>query len=189
MKWAGYCRECGAHVWLTPERGCPHGHPAASIIDPYQADLADVAIPSRGEPVSAHGAVNHQVTLPSGLVLTVALFQAFSVLAVTAGLLGIGPIAAGGGAMLGATGAYLGRQRLRHVAAGGVAWMVLAIAGTTVLLLMRRPENWDSIVRAAKIVNLSAYAGPLAVAVVDVVGLAGIGRSLTVRHRSRHGLR
>lgn len=88
--------------------------------------------------------------------------------------------------MLGATGAYLGRQRLRHVAAGGVAWMVLAIVGTSVLLLMRRPENWDSIVRAANIANLSAYAGPLAVAVVDVVGLAGIGRSLTVRHRSRH---
>lgn len=37
MTRAGWCAECGANVWLTPEGGCPAGHGVASITGAYDA--------------------------------------------------------------------------------------------------------------------------------------------------------
>ena len=37
MPRAGWCRECGAWIWVDADAGCPAGHPAESVVDSYDA--------------------------------------------------------------------------------------------------------------------------------------------------------
>lgn len=37
MARAGYCSQCGRYVWLAPDGGCTHGHPAEAVSQVYDA--------------------------------------------------------------------------------------------------------------------------------------------------------
>ena len=44
MAKAGWCSQCGANVWLTPEGACAQGHGAGSISGTYE--VPDPSVPS-----------------------------------------------------------------------------------------------------------------------------------------------
>jgi len=69
---AGYCHECQAYVWLTPDWGCPKGHPAARVNAWYDSATGQPLTPPQPAPAPPAPAPVAPVPAPAPTPIAVA---------------------------------------------------------------------------------------------------------------------
>lgn len=75
---AGYCSACQAYVWLQPDGGCQHGHPAASVSAVYEADQTLLAS-SLAAPTVSRRRWSHPLIIAVAIIAAVVLLVSIAV--------------------------------------------------------------------------------------------------------------